>query len=479
MESERHSTPPTPNTNASPTQPPFPASPALAPAAIRPRAKHRMLALSVFGLIFLCFLAGAAVMFFQLPTSGVLSKSFMGVRAWAEQSRIVKPHSTSDAPIPAGIIDDPGKTFDGFTLYACASLKSPSTRVYLINMNRDLVHQWSVAFSKIWPNPPHLEGRRIDDSSVSIFACHLYENGDLLVVFHGVELHATGYGLAKIDKDSNVLWSYASNVHHDVTVGDDGVIYTITQRRVNSRPKGMEFIPLPWTVDHLVLLSPDGKELCEPISLLDALAQSPYRPLLGKLETPLSPEEKPALNDDSMNALRQLQNVLHANSVSVLTRALAPKFPGFKPGQALVTLRNINAFAVVDPTTRSVEWAATGPWRMQHDGQFLDNGHLLIFDNVGSPRGSRVLEYDPSTRAFPWIYPGLDKPPFFNPVRGMAQRLPNGNTLIVNSEDKEMFEVTPDKEIVWNCGAHDEIGTARRYAPERVKFLKPGEKPRR
>jgi hypothetical protein len=433
----------------------------------------------LLALLFLSYLAGAAVMFFQLPSSGFLSKSFMGVRAWGEKRQIGGAAPSVDvASLFGNGIDRPGQTYDGYTLCACASLTTPSTQVFLVNMNRDIVHHWQVSFSKIWPNPPHLEGRQIDDSGVSIFACHLYPNGDLLVVFHGLELHARGYGLAKLDKDSKVIWSYAGNVHHDIFVGEEGVITTLTQRTLTERPKGLEFLPAPWSVDHLVRLSADGKELHEPISLLDALRNSPYAPLLSPLETPLDKAAPGALTDKSENDLRERQNVLHANSVCVLSPALAAKFPMFRAGQVLVTMRNLHAIAVFDPSTGAVVWGTSGPWRYQHDAQFLGNGRLLVFDNLGSPHGSRVLEYDPSTGAFPWVYPGPDNPPFFTPVRGMAQRLPNGNTLVVNSQEKEMFEVTAGKELVWSCGAHAPITTARRYGPAQVTFLNPRQRPR-
>ena len=134
------------------------------------------------------------------------------------------------------------------------------------------------------------------------------------------------------------------------------------------------------------------------------------------------------------------RDVLHTNAVKVLSRALAPKFPLFKPGQLLVSLRHLDALAVLDPDSGKVVWAARGPWRGQHDPSFLDNGQLLLFDNYGSPQGSRVLEYDPRTQAFPWSYPGENGTPFFSHIRGMSQRLPNGNTLIVNSDGGEVLK---------------------------------------
>ncbi len=161
-----------------------------------------------------------------------------------------------------------------------------------------------------------------------------------------------------------------------------------------------------------------------------------------------------------------------------MNRALAPKFPQFKEGQLLICPRHLDAVAVLDPDSGKVVWAARGPWRAQHDPSFLDNGHLLLFDNFGSPRGSRVLEYDPAIQAFPWSYPAENGTPFFSHIRGMSQRLPNGNTLIVNSDAGEVFEVTPSREVVWSCACGSELYRARRFTPDRVPFLKGGPRAR-
>src|SRR5262249_59952779 len=134
----------------------------------------------------------------------------------------------------------------------------------------------------------------------------------------------------------------------------------------------------------------------------------------------------------------------------VVSSALAPKFPQFKAGQLLVSPRHLDAIAVLDPDSGKAVWAARGPWHAQHDPSFLDNGHLLLFDNLGSPGGSRVLEYDPLTQSFPWTYPGEKGQPFLSRIRRMCQRLSNSNTLIVNSVGGEAIEVTPRQQVVWS-----------------------------
>jgi hypothetical protein len=101
----------------------------------------------------------------------------------------------------------------------------------------------------------------------------------------------------------------------------------------------------------------------------------------------------------------------------------------------------------------------------------LDNGHLLIFDNHGWSTGCRVIEYDPVTQAIPWVYPDGDAGPFYAAFRGMKQRLPNGNTLIVDPDNGRLFEVTLGKELVWENYGPRPITGARRYAPDELPFL--------
>ena len=62
---------------------------------------------------------------------------------------------------------------------------------------------------------------------------------------------------------------------------------------------------------------------------------------------------------------------------------------------------------------------------------------------------SRVLEVDLETGEIVWQYLGEDVLGFFSPICSNAERLPNGNTLILESTKGRIFEVTPDREIVW------------------------------
>lgn len=62
---------------------------------------------------------------------------------------------------------------------------------------------------------------------------------------------------------------------------------------------------------------------------------------------------------------------------------------------------------------------------------------------------SRVVELDPLTREIVWEYKAPTPTDFYSEARGSCQRLPNGNTLITNSNSGQVFEVTRDGDIVW------------------------------
>jgi hypothetical protein len=421
----------------------------------------------LFGLISLSYILGASAIYFELPSSTFLRQAFGGALAWYETKQA--PQST-DQRLTLGQIDKPDKTCDGFTL----CMYGGDCRAILINMNGKVVHEWHVPFSEIWSNPPHLRGR-IDNASVYFNDGHLYPNGDLLVVVEGpisTSNSSNGFGLVKLDKDSHVLWKYAERCHHDLDVGEDGTIYAIVNEVVEKVPQELDYIPTPCMVDVLDVISPEGNQL-KRIKILEAIQESSYAPLLGVFErprpgTPSSPGSLPAFRQDELR-----RDVLHTNSIKVLRSSQAAKFPQFRAGQLLISPRNLDAITVIDPDSAKVVWASRGPWRSQHDPTFLDNGHILLFDNLGSPRGSRVLEFDPQSLAFPWSYPNAASRPFLSQIRGMCQRLPNGNTLIVNSVGCEVFEVTPESDIVWSCSSGQvTLNRARRYTPDQLHFLK-------
>jgi hypothetical protein len=452
-----------------------------------PTLGQMMAGLSLLGVLGLGYLFGAAVLFFQLPSADFLQESFAGARAWHERGRSTIPTLSPEAEAAArkkeGLaVDRAEKTSDGFTLYTT----NDAARATLLDMRGTVIHRWELPFSRVWSPATHVR-HPLPDSQIHWFHCYLYPNGDLLAVYHADGDTPYGYGLVKLDKDSKLLWAYANRCHHDVDVGEDGTIYTLTEQIVSEPPSGLEFRATPYLADSLVILSPEGREL-ENIPLLEAFANSPYSLNLSSDNNPRSiPIHSTKAPDWSMIQAKQpdsTDDVLHTNSVKVLKRALAAKFPLFKAGQVLLSMRNLSTIAVLDLHTHRVSWAAQGVWRIQHDAEFLDNGHLLLYDNAGTRSQTRILEFDPLTHAIPWVYANEQAPSFSASYGGMKQRLPNDNTFIVDPDNRRLFEVTRDKELVWEIvcplssappGQQPKayaITGARRYGPDELTFLK-------
>jgi hypothetical protein len=440
-------------------------------------ASHRRLllsALSMLGVASLCYVLGAAVIFFDLPSATFLRRAFVGGASWYEVEQASSSAPEQQPTIAIGPIDKPDKTCDGFTL----CLPSGGPRAVLIDMHGKEVHSWAPPFNSIWPESTRLRRGQVKESEVYFNDARIFPNGDLLALVEGpvsVRSPSDSYGLVKLDKDARVLWTYTAHCHHALDVGEDGTIYTLSYNfMVRDLPRGLEYVPTPCVTDSVELISPEGKQI-KRIPLVEAFKNSPYAPLLSALEKPqLFSDLMPP--DGSMSAVQEdirRHDVFHTNAVKVLSRKLAPKFPLFKAGHLLISPRHLDVIAMLDPDSEKVVWAARGPWHAQHDPSFLDNGHLLLFDNLGSAKGSRVLEYDPQSQAFAWWYPDDNSPSFFTRIRGLAQRLPNGNTLILSSENGEVFEVTPDRETVWSCSfGRATLSCARRYMPEQLPFLK-------
>jgi len=269
----------------------------------------------------------------------------------------------------------------------------------------------------------------------------------------------------RVDRDSNEEWSYAGRVHHDLWVAADGDVFVL-----ETEPRKIpELHPdLPVLEDEVVVLSPDGRRKDE-ISILDALRNSPYGFLVPDVRLRSFEGDREEVQDPELD-------LLHANHVEVFDGTFADRSPIFAEGNLLVCLRNISTVIVIDGKSRRAVWA-WGPSNLTfpHHSTLTAGGNLLIFNN-GIQRSS-VLELDPLAGRLVWRYaPGRR---FFSKLRGSNFRLPNGNTLITESDKGYVLETTPEGEVVWHfanpdvneAGERGVIWRMKRFRREDLTFL--------
>jgi hypothetical protein len=288
----------------------------------------------------------------------------------------------------------------------------------LMDMEGTVLHRWSAGFDALYPDrkpavPAGHPGRKFWRRVA------LYPNGDLLVIFEGI-------GLAKLNAASQPIWAAKLGAHHDLEVLPDGTIYVLT-RKAGARPGHNQGRPI--LEDFIVVLDADGRVQRE-VSLFDALLSSPYAEFYTT---------HPSKGRDPF----------HTNTLQVLGPGPGARPPGFEPGRVLVAFPMIDATALVDLDEERVVWADRGGYRFHHDPSLLANGRLLLFDNKGNDGKSRVIELDPVTGEVAWEYEGTPERPLDSPTSSTAQRLPNGNTLITESEAGRALEITAGGETVW------------------------------
>ncbi len=345
------------------------------------------------------------------------------LQAELDQLRSIGYLSGSDAaPGATGVMRyAPEAVYEGFNLYTSGH----GPEAILMDMGGEVLHTWSYPFDQVWP-PDSEANQRDGYFEVDYWRrAHLLDDGHLLAIYEG-------FGIVRLDADSNLVWSFpreddtaAPGAHHDMHVDEDGSIYVLTRlARVVPR------INAGWPIleDFITVLTPDGEEVAS-LSLLEAFESSVFAPLLLQAES--------------------RGDIFHTNTIEVFDGRHAARASIFKKGNVLISLRELDVIAIVDMELGQVVWAIAGIAARQHQPTLLDNGNMLLFDNVGNAGRSRVIEFDPLTQALVWEYPARGSRELFSATCGSNQRLPGGTTLITETDRGRALEVDTDGDIVW------------------------------
>ena len=295
-----------------------------------------------------------------------------------------------------------GAAFDGYNLYT-----NDADRALLLDMQGQVVHSWR------FKGFPWCE------------YAHMMDNGDLLGV-------CVNNALVKVDWHSKYVWKWRAGVTHDVAVLEDGrlavpfddVVVPYKGRRVK--------------YCSLAFLDSRGRFLGQwsTYKNFDKI-KSHHRPT--KLDTPAAKKS------------HQLYDYYHLNTIHELPHTgLGKRDARFRKGNFLICSRNVSLIAILDRDSMNIVWSwGPGDLDWPHHPTMLPNGNILIYDNGKHRDYTRIVELEPLTKKIVWEYKGDPPKSFYSEVRGSSQRLPNGNTLICESEKGRVFEITPKGRIVW------------------------------
>lgn len=353
-------------------------------------------------------------------------------------------------------INDPSRAHQGLSLYnPCAwgrkFRKAAGGKVLrearLINNAGEVLHAWSTDF--------------VPDAKRGWAMAKLDGEGNLYAV-------NARSGFVKVDWDSNTVWSVKKAFHHDFNFGPDGKIYALVEhgRHVTFEDQSFDVLD-----NGIAILGPDGT-VEEELWFYDLLQDMPElkEHVSGRLSKNapkggLAHDEDEDGFDEEEGRVLFGRDLFHANTLNFATKAVEGVM---NEGDIITSIREMNMVVVLDKDTKKPKWHwGPGELERQHDPEQIDNGNLLIFDNGKGRRWSRVVELDPTARKIVWEYKDED---FFSNIRGLSQRLPNGDTLIVSSQRGRAFEVTPEGQVVWEYWSPDVLGGKLRV-PIRMERL--------
>lgn len=310
--------------------------------------------------------------------------------------------------------------------------------------------------------------------------------GNLVSFFNNKELIASqsGGNLVVFDKNLDVIWKKNVYVHHELIVTPDDNILLLTNERHSINRINVLF-------DDVLCFDSKGKKLFEwstfdqRIYLLSYMMKD-TNIFHYKIKGTSDPEKvlfkiTPTLNKTTMAPGSETRELFHMNAIQVIPENESEKKDTvFRKGNILLCFCNYSDslasfIAIVDPVNFKMLWHYVQKnGGLMHTPSMLPNGNILLYINSSTNVDSSFIEeINPLTKEVLWKYvepfPDLWKR---NGI-GSCQRLPNGNTLISNNNGY-VYEVTPEKEIVWQWFISDGVKPVYRayfYQKEKLNWL--------
>ena len=236
---------------------------------------------------------------------------------------------------------------------------------------------------------------------VKVHGVSLYSNGDLLAVLahRAGSAFPHGAGVARINPDGYPVWFRRDYSHHWPHLTDNEVAL-VPGMQVGDRPVsftlGKETVGLDCHTGKpyrdAVYIIDGGGRLLRSIDLVKALQESPFASILRKTNDGCDP--------------------LHLNFVHEVGDD-AGGMPDIEPGDLAVSMRRLDAFAILDGKQGHIKRLVRGTFLGQHSVRHIGAATFVMFDN-GTDKGftppgvmgpSRLLTIDLATGQENTIFP--------------------------------------------------------------------------
>ena len=237
--------------------------------------------------------------------------------------------------------------------------------------------------------------------ALDVFSVASYENGDLLAVLLFRAGHFPSYyGVARLGEAGRVSWARRDYSHHDPLVGAGDTAWVAGAQLAEGPVVVAPFVHFPCdvvTLDAIRAIDGAGR-LAMDAPLLDMFVGSEWAPVLQRSPEPCDP--------------------FHLNSIAFVREDVSG-LPGVLPGDFVLSLKNLSAFAVVGRESLELKRYVRGSFHAQHSVLHLGGSEFVMFDNRrayadgppdgdGTPEASRVLVVDAATGEETVLFPKDD-----------------------------------------------------------------------
>lgn len=136
-------------------------------------------------------------------------------------------------------------------------------------------------------------------------------------------------------------------------------------------------------------------------------------------------------------------------------------------GNVQLSIRNFDVVIEVDPETDEIVDVVGSPgdhsvMQKQHNPNRLERHETML---IADSENDRVVEIDANSEEEVWSYDGTGSGKKLRWPRDV-DRLPNGNSLVVDSRNFRVLEINPEGEVVWQHSLEEERGIV--YDADRV-----------
>jgi len=354
---------------------------------------------------------------------------------------------------------------------------------WIMDKDGTIRHVWDIGPNLTWEDLEHIEGFS-RASNIYAVGAHPFANGDLLVTYQGRNTYPYGVGMAKFDKDSNLLWKKENFAHHWIAVDAEGFIYAPVFSPLDAPVQlGQSVLQISCNggtlqEDVIAIMDPDGNEV-DRISILQSLVDSDYLGLVFQ-----------AIHSDRPLPLDYNEcDPIHLNDVQVISEADAATSPHLTAGDLLVSLRSTNTVAVIDPKTKLITWQSSGRTVLQHSPRYMGDNTILVFDNLGDSAtrgGSRIVRINMSTHAAETIYPrdgNIDTTAFVSSTAGYIGLSSDRKTALISltrqgqtveidlMNGNRLWEFLNIHEVDGVADTGNDESTVARFATKTVSYL--------